>query len=595
MSIEYIKKEIYTNYAIDEYERKLNGREFHSTYSNSSGVYMARMIPDSFDYSETKSGGEERVYDALKEKLNDEWLVYHSWRWLKYITQQGSGKYQGEGDFVLFHPNCGIIVIEVKGGTIEFRNNGKYYSNGNLITNPEKQASDTKFDIIDRLKEKKLNKICWVGHCVWFPDILWTDKYPPNMNSTILLDQTALSDPETFLVKVNISKSSPIRSNDDIEIIEKIIHRPFILVKSLKFKIEDTIKEQVRLTQQQEQAFELLKEVKCIGIKGRAGTGKTLLAVNKAKKSADNGENVLFLCFNRGLADFLSFEMKETKVDIFTFHRYAKDYLEKYYPHRALGSPEDQNYFNHIAHEFSEVIDENRDQYSTCIIDEAQDLNSEWFIALKETFYPKLKFFYFFDPLQVPYTKKIELEESHFNFGVPIIPLERNMRNTCQVSQSSLNILKVKYNPTIHFSSLDGDYPEIILVRSELPAEVHTVLNSLKIIEHLNNDDITILSMKGEGNSELGYEFEGHKIVTFRKFKGLDNKVILIVDIDFKHFEDEVYEREFYMAITRSKYLVYLFINNQDSLMKQSFCQKLNVSNITTEKIKSYLEEKNYE
>ena len=134
---------------------------------------MARMIPDSFEYSETQSGGEERVFNALNEKLNDEWLIYHSWRWLKNLTNSTIRKSQGEGDFVLFHPNCGIIVIEVKGGTIEYRDNGKFYSNNNLIKNPEKQASDTKFDIVARLEEKGLKNLCYVGHCVWFPDIQW--------------------------------------------------------------------------------------------------------------------------------------------------------------------------------------------------------------------------------------------------------------------------------------------------------------------------------------------------------------------------------------------------------------------------------------
>lgn len=556
---------------------------------------MARMVPDSFDYSETTSGAEERVYGALKAKLNDEWLVYHSWRWIKNIPESLGQKNQGEGDFVLFHQNCGIIVVEVKGGTIEYKENGKFYSNGKLIQNPEKQASDTKFDIIERLKEKRLNRKCYVGHCVWFPDILWRGEYPPNFSSTILLDQTALANPEYHLVKVNINKSTPVRSKQDIEEITKVIHRPFVLVKSLKFKIEDTVREQVRLTQEQQKAFELLEEVKCLGIKGRAGTGKTLLAINRARKLANDGEKVLFICYNKGLADFLSNELKETNVYVFTFHSYAKSYLEKYFPHRALGSAEDKNYFTHISNEFSEVIDENIEAYSACIIDEAQDLESGWFIALKETFYLRLKFYFFFDPLQVPYTRKIELEESHFDFGATIISLNRNMRNTRQVSQASLIIMGVKYNSKKDFSPLEGDYPEIILTESVLTNELRKVLNSIKIIEHIDKGDITIISMKGEGNSVLGYEFEGQEIVPFRKFKGLDNKVIIIIDVDFKHLEDEVFQRELYMAITRSKYLVYLFVDNQNSLMKKSFSDKLGVKTITTEIINNYLKEKKYE
>ena len=410
-----------------------------------------------------------------------------------------------------------------------------------------------------------------------------------------MLDQTALTNPEPYLVKVNISKSTPIRSIEIIKKIEEVIHKPFKLIKSLKFKIEDTIIEQIRLTQEQQKAFKYLEEEKCLGVRGRAGTGKTLLAVNRAKQLSIQGEKVLFICYNRGLADFLSAELNQTNVDVFTYHAYAKCYLEKYYPHRALGTSDDPNYFSHIAKEFAEVIEENMDKYTSCIIDEAQDLAPVWFIALKETFYPKYKFYYFFDPLQILYSRKIELEESHFIFGSTVVPLNRNMRNTSQVSQSSLNILGASYNPQKHFSSLDGDYPVIILNESDFRSELHKVLNTLNIVEQIEKEDITIISMKGEGNSSLGLEFDDYEIISFRKFKGLDNKVIIIIDIDFKHFEDDVYERELYMAITRTKYLVYLLINDQDSLMKKSFCERLKITSLTREIINNYLKENNYE
>ena len=40
-------------------------------------------------------------------------------------------------------------------------------------------------------------------------------------------------------------------------------------------------------------------------IAGATGTGKTVMAVEKAKRHADNGEKVLFLCYNSFLKDYL--------------------------------------------------------------------------------------------------------------------------------------------------------------------------------------------------------------------------------------------------------------------------------------------------
>jgi hypothetical protein len=357
---------------------------------------MARIKPDDPYYYVTNSGAEKRIYVSLKEHLNDEWLVCYSWRWLKHPQNQKTKKQQGEGDFILFHPDCGIIVIEVKGGSIEYRDNGKYYSNGKLIQNPEKQASDTKFDIIQRLTDNNLNNKCYVSHCVWFPDIRWNIDYPPNLNSKTLFDERTLSNPEPILKALSPSYIKRVESNH-IQLIENILHKPFKIVKSLKFKISDTIEEQVRLNQEQIKAFEYLVEQKCIGVRGRAGTGKTLLAIQRAKEMAMFGkENVLFLCFNSGLAEFIRNEINTYEnIHISTMHSYALKYLEKYHPGRCLDKDlKSTEQFNYILNEWSEVIEDNKDNFSACIIDEAQDIAPEIFSAIKDAFYPSKKFYW---------------------------------------------------------------------------------------------------------------------------------------------------------------------------------------------------------
>ncbi|MCB9211524.1 MAG: NERD domain-containing protein [Ignavibacteriales bacterium] len=556
---------------------------------------MARMIPDSFDYSETRSGGEERVYNSLRDNLNDNWTVCHSWRWIQYFTNTKQKKYQGEGDFVLYNQNYGIIVIEVKGGTIEFRDNGKYYSNGNEIKNPEKQASDTKFTIVDRLREKNLNRSCYVIHCVWFPDIKWQIEYPPNLNERILFDSNALVDPEGYLIRAYQGNNASIISTHQSNEIERILHRSFTLVKCLRFRIEDLVEEQVRLTYKQAEAFEYLNTETCLGIRGRAGTGKTLLAVNRARLLEKKGLKVLFLCYNRALADFLANELSDTNIYVNTYHGYAQYYLNTYYSIRLFIQPGDDGYFEYIGNELAELITENMDEFDACVIDEAQDLKMEWFLELKETFFPLKVFYYFFDPFQLLFSRKIKNDESYFNFGSIVIPLEKNMRNTKEVSQSSMNIIQENYNPEENFSSLRGDHPEIVLYENSGIEKLEEICKQLLIVEFMSTADITILSMEGKNKSKFGQEAHGIEIIPFRKFKGLENKIIIVVDVNYSHFEDAVYQRELYMAITRSNYSVYILVDNSESLMKKTFCKRLSKNNIDVETIKSYLMEENYE
>ncbi|CAK6481077.1 hypothetical protein ACPOM7_18375 [Peribacillus castrilensis] len=69
---------------------------------------MAEILPKSPDYYDTGSSGERRIYDSLQKNLNDNWLVIHSFRWIKLQSSSGR-KSQGEGDFILFNRFKGIL------------------------------------------------------------------------------------------------------------------------------------------------------------------------------------------------------------------------------------------------------------------------------------------------------------------------------------------------------------------------------------------------------------------------------------------------------------------------------------------------------
>src|SRR5262249_11028120 len=78
------------------------------------------------------------------------------------------------------------------------------------------------------------------------------------------------------------------------------------LVPSLATRIEEDEVVLVRLTDEQIHILDTLAEVPRIAVKGPAGTGKTLVAMEKGRRLAPDGNRVLFLCFNRPLAEFLA-------------------------------------------------------------------------------------------------------------------------------------------------------------------------------------------------------------------------------------------------------------------------------------------------
>jgi len=74
---------------------------------------MARIIPE-VDPSQLKHTSEEPVYRALRDQLDDNHVVLHSYPWLRPWRGERALS-EGEADFVILNPEKGLLVLEVKG------------------------------------------------------------------------------------------------------------------------------------------------------------------------------------------------------------------------------------------------------------------------------------------------------------------------------------------------------------------------------------------------------------------------------------------------------------------------------------------------
>src|SRR5690606_6411963 len=116
-------------------------------------------------------------------------------------------------------------------------------------------------------------------------------------------------------------------------------------------------------------------------IEGCAGSGKTMLALEKARQLAGQGFDVLLLCFNAPLAEYL-YERAPEGVSVFHFHGLCKHLAKEagigYRAHRS-----EEEYYNEVLpNMLLDAIDELGPQYDALIVDEGQDFRDTWWEIL---------------------------------------------------------------------------------------------------------------------------------------------------------------------------------------------------------------------
>ena len=80
---------------------------------------------------------EAKVFAALAG-LPAPWQVFQTVEWRRLVPD---GERVGEADVVVFHPQHGLVVLEVKSGAVEVRDGLWYYASGRAMTqSPFSQA-----------------------------------------------------------------------------------------------------------------------------------------------------------------------------------------------------------------------------------------------------------------------------------------------------------------------------------------------------------------------------------------------------------------------------------------------------------------------
>lgn len=549
---------------------------------------MARMYPDIFN-AENKpnpSEAEQEAYEALRDQLDDSYVVFHGKKWhgLNIVRDNGSvigsrRRRTGEADFVIAHPEHGILILEVKGGEIRLdQRTGTWYSKdryGNehrLDKSPFDQAEDSKYvlrDLIDVTLRFSPDAI--LAYAVAFPNTTVPNR-PISLNIArdIVLDEGDLADVPSWVKGVFAywAGNAPVDKAANAAAFQVIIDdfvQPVSFRPALWGRIRKADAEVVRLTAEQLVVLDELEAHSRVAISGCAGSGKTMLAVEKASRLAKQGYKVLLTCYNKPLAE----ELRRTtapqpNLEITNFQALCFDWAQR--AGIALGEPIGDHFFNvELPNSLLEAANRLPQRYDAIIVDEGRDFYTHWFAALSYLLAdPDNGVFYvFYDDNQDLYAR-----DFHLPFETPPVYLTQNCRNTPDIH----NVVTDLYR---------GEKKLTCRPRKSLPVEIglykrnssmaeHLMLLLYKLIkeEHIPANEIVVLtptssqtmlqSVQPYVGIKLGTTWPPRKdevfYTTLFKFKGLECKVAVLVEMERDQSTDERELRaRLYVACSRAR------------------------------------------
>lgn len=291
---------------------------------------MARFIPPVV-HSGTKSEGEFQLFEALHRDPNTEhWIILHS-----YDLPHHEVRLQGEIDFIIIVPEWGILCLSVKHCFSASRINGLWYL-GNLppdAQGPFKRAHDDKFSLLAKLKPKfqEWGESCPLCHAVAFTAIpssqvnwlagakewedfeeVYADEFSRNCSTVSRPLMRCIRGARAKLDAgghVSLSRRTPT-----MELADKIAEflRPdFEFFASPRLRAGHVQAELKRFLKDQMVCLDRIQEDQRVLFTGRAGTGKTLLAIEAVRREVGRSDTtiVLVVCYSDVLAEHLKAEM----------------------------------------------------------------------------------------------------------------------------------------------------------------------------------------------------------------------------------------------------------------------------------------------
>jgi hypothetical protein len=502
----------------------------------------------------TESSAERRLYEGFLSQLGDDYVVYHSVEWVLGSDQTDGRLIQGESDFLIAHPEDGLLVLEAKAGGVTYDRKTRQWrqvgrGNDHVLEDPFRQAHGQMDSLIEIL-EYQLDWDRWrpsYGYGVAVPDATFDHDAYEEARADWAIDKGDMDRLAERVKEIMAAWRHPHRrfGRAGMEALQAALGIRVEVRTPLRFRFDEEDRRIVELTDDQTYVLSYVRKLHRAAIVGPTGSGKTVLATQLAMRLAQSGNETLLTC----VGDRLAAHLRETAGHVRHLHVYAFDELCATLAQEAgiaipppPASADDRARLVDVTlpDVLARAAQAVGPRFDAMVVDEAHDFRPEWWPSLMKlhTRSEDGYLYLFADSNRRTGTGSRPQDMVELSF-----PLPANMRNTKPIHE----FVSVFYQGEEPARGRDAEGPPVEVISYRQPNDLPGLLAN--ILENLEEqgvplDEIVLLHPDGPNAALAGLpSLDGYRLssdpspgtllaCSIASFNGLERQVVVLAGLE---------------------------------------------------------------
>ncbi|MDY6999789.1 MAG: NERD domain-containing protein [Actinomycetota bacterium] len=387
------------------------------------------------------NGAERRVYQLLIDQLEPNDLVIPGKRVTDHLKDH-------EVDFFVAIEGAGIVCIEVKGG--EVWHDGQTWwvkrRGHEHKADPVRQAREACYALrsfVESDPDWTQGRLRW-DHVVVLPNTDLPEGFAlPECPRWKIIDRTDLPEMVAKLRQILLGQEldRPLLTREGVGELGEALSGRGLPQRSVVARALENEDAADVLTEHQSVILDAVRLLNRVEIRGGAGSGKTFLAMEQARRLTRDGKRVALVCYSHGLASYLeritaTWNRRQQPAYVGEFHDLGKAWGAPEGPDESLRTEATVQFWERdLPAQMADLAAqlEPGHRFDAIVVDEAQDFADAWWDpllgALKD------------DETGGIYVFTDEGQRVFNRFGsppVPLVPLilDHNLRNTRQIANA---------------------------------------------------------------------------------------------------------------------------------------------------------------
>jgi hypothetical protein len=518
------------------------------------------------DQPRLANDAERKVFRALVEQLGDHDVVVVGQR----VTDHQKDH---EIDFVVAIEGAGIICLEVKGGEVWHDGSRWLQSSrsGHVKTvDPIRQVRQARYalrDFVESDPRWTQARPRW-NHMVVFPNSDFPQGFAlPECPRWMVIDRAEIGQLGTRIRAVALDQKTdlPLLGDDAVAQLTTALAGRGLPQRDVVARALENDDAADVLTDRQAVILDAIRLLNRVEVRGGAGSGKTFMATEQARRLAAAGQRVALVCYSHGLASYLkritaTWRRRQQPGYVGEFHALGIRWGAPAGPDESERTKETSQFFEHELPARMELLAtelSDGQRFDSIVVDEAQDFADSWWepllIALRD---PDAGGLYVFSD------EGQRVFDRQGTPPVPLVPLilDQNIRNTRQIASA--------FQPLVDHPMrlLGGDGPEVRFVACDPDEALDIGDDQVEVLltEGWRPEDVALLTTgsrhpeqvarQAEGTTAYWDSFWDAEQVFYGHvlgFKGLERRAIVLV-VNDRYALERARER-LYVGLSRAR------------------------------------------